>query len=65
VRVLGRCTECSRFRYVRVGSGSYVRGALAGVCEGICQECEEKDAARPRVHSQRRARGGSRVSDGR
>ena len=49
MRLLGRCTECGRYRYVRVGSSGYVRAATQGVCEGLCVECEEVEDEKRRA----------------
>lgn len=46
MRLIGQCTECRRFRYVRVSSGSYALTAATGICEGICMECEDAADAR-------------------
>lgn len=65
MRLIGQCTECRRFRYVRVSSGSYALTAASGICEGVCVDCEEalEDRARERLTDERRRFGAGRGSD--
>lgn len=51
MRLHGYCTECRRFRLVRV-----TRWALSGVM-GVCGECEDKPGGPPGVFDLRRKLG--------
>ncbi len=48
MRLLGYCTECHRFRYVRTTSQSMAMMAarVSTVCEGTCYDCEEAEDKR-------------------
>ena len=58
MRLLGFCTGCHRFRYVRCSGNAlaiaYARGSK--IVEGTCTECEEREeqARRARHHDRRR-----------
>ena len=45
--LLGWCTRCKRFRYVRVTNLGLVALQQHGIAQGVCAECE-RDADKER-----------------
>jgi len=55
MRLPGYCTECRRFKQVRVSGSALARGmASGGTVSGICSWCEDKPN-RERQEAARRA----------
>ena len=54
MRLIGYCTECRHVRYVRVSAQQMaLAGRHAGVMQGVCADCEEKQREQQRGRGQR------------